>query len=139
MGTCGRTSPWMTSPTQKSVWLKVKKSHLWALLRGSNFPAHILRLSPPLLFFPPHFLSTISSAHALFPFEVCCSLMILMTVVLEMNPNKSTQDLSMKLLFRCNLCLIGHARTSDCPASDLWGGPVPVRLLLPVPSKELEV
>lgn len=51
VGTCGRTSPWMTSPTQKSVWWKVKKSHLWALLCESNFPARILRVLPSLLFF----------------------------------------------------------------------------------------
>lgn len=45
----------------------------------------------------------------------------------------------MKLLFTCNLCLIGPTRTSYSPASDLRRGPVPVRVLLSVHSKELEV
>lgn len=45
-------------------------------------------VSPPLLFF-----STFSVHHlALFPFELCCSLTILMMAVLEINTNRSTQD-----------------------------------------------
>lgn len=48
-GTCGQTSPWMTSPTRKSVWLEVKTKMTpisCPFGAAAKFPAHILQCSP---------------------------------------------------------------------------------------------